>query len=459
LTNTGLVDVTEDHSLLDVNLNEIKPVDIFENQELFHKYPVINWVDLTEIPVNIIRTFNNLLLNNSNVIKTQFKILASYYYLLGIYNKKTVSISIEDTNVIVLQFNNNNNKVNVNVTLLYENYSGYVYDIETEDGTFGAGIGELVIKNTDSCYVIFPESVDADGKLTNLFKTAEHAAKEISKTFKKPIELEFEKFMYPLILVAKKRYMYIEWTKPEHHNEEIEAKGVELVRRDNCPYVKETLDAILKEIFFENNLKKGLKQAELHVDNLLTGKVQINKLILSKNLKDSYKNYEKIPTSDGNYKWIHTKQITERDQFTGKMVKTSQFEKIEEMPTMAHVALVEKMRLRDPNSAPKPGDRVPFVYIDIGDPKALSWKKTEDPQYVIENNIPIDYLYYLEHQLKSPIETIFNIIIGIEKCKEIFNRNSFIEAKKKEKQNISDAKRKAEGNSDIRNFFKVKIDI
>jgi DNA polymerase elongation subunit (family B) len=115
----------------------------------------------------------------------------------------------------------------------------------------------MIVKNTDSCYVIFPQPVDSDGTLTTLFKVAENAAKKISETFKKPIELEFEKFMYPLILVAKKRYMYLEWTDPKKHNGEIEAKGVELVRRDNCPYVKETLDAVLTPIMFENNVTKG----------------------------------------------------------------------------------------------------------------------------------------------------------------------------------------------------------
>ena len=42
---------------------------------------------------------------------------------------------------------------------------------------------EIVYGDTDSCYVIFPESVDDDGTLTTLFKKAEHAAAEISKTF------------------------------------------------------------------------------------------------------------------------------------------------------------------------------------------------------------------------------------------------------------------------------------
>ena len=111
------------------------------------------------------------------------------------------------------------------------------------------------------------------------------------------------------------------------------------------------------------------------------------------------------------------------------------------------------MKLRDPNSAPKPGDRVPFVYVDIGDPKALSWKKVEDPDYVEENNIPIDTLYYLEHQLKNPLKTIFDILLGELKCNEMFNRKSLLNAKRREKISIGEAKRVKENNKDIRQFF------
>ena len=86
----------------------------------------------------------------------------------------------------------------------------------------------------------------------------------------------------------------------------------------------------------------------------------------------------------------------------------------------------------------------------------MSWKKTEDPDYVIKNNIPIDTLYYLDHQLKNPLKTIFDILLGELKCEEMFNRPSLIKAKQREKVSIGEAKRKKEGNKDIRGFFTLK---
>ncbi len=435
ITITGVVDVTEDHSLLDSFKKEIKPSELHIGETLLSSYPFMIDTILTSKEKYFLGYLKSV---NETTMTFDNKLEASRYYLLGKSINYDVIIDCY-LECITLKFYKYIGMESYFVTDIIPMgiISDYVYDIETETGNFQAGVGQIIVKNTDSCYVIFPEPPDADGSLTTLFKKAEEAADYISLTFKKPIQLEFEKFMYPLILVAKKRYMYIEWTDPKKGDTSISAKGVELVRRDNCPYVKETLDAVLSPIMFKNNLEIGKHQAEIHIDRLLNGEVPIKKLILSKNLRNDYKGYQKKYLQDGNYQWIHTK---------GDIVT-------EKCPTMAHVALVEKMRKRDPNSAPKPGDRVPFVYIDIGNPKALSWEKTEDPEYVIENNVKIDTLYYLEHQLKNPLKTIFDILLGELKCEEMFNRPSLIKAKQREKISIGEAKRVKEKNKDIRSFF------
>ena len=419
ITPTGIVDVTEDHSLLNTELQEIKPQDLESDVLLFHSFPEIP-EENTKSPDFFDALFDGLFCYDP--FETTSKIEIQQRYIQARSKGYGVEILYYIKNNITFyhlklykkfqdEVNDNGNYVKRVIRLSCT--SDFVYDLETTDGTFQAGIGQIIVKNTDSCYVIFPEGPDSDGTLTTLFKKAEHAAAEISKTFKKPIELEFEKFMYPLILVAKKRYMYVEWTDPKKHNGEIEAKGVELVRRDNCPYVKETLDAVLSPIMFKNNLVLGQEQAEYHIDQLLEGRVPIKKLIISKNLRNDYKNPKAI----------------------------------------AHYQLVEKMKLRDPNGAPKPGDRVPFVYVNIHDPKALSVEKVEDPEYAEANNVAIDTLYYLEHQLKNPLKTIFDILLGETKCEAMFNRPSLIKAKKEEQSDIHEAKRIKSNIHDIRKFF------
>lgn len=103
----------------------------------------------------------------------------------------------------------------------------------------------------------------------------------------------------------------------------------------------------------------------------------------------------------------------------------------------AHVELAERMKLRDAGtlrfnssplllvilssdaptfifnlgSAPALGDRVAYVIIKGGKGVA-AYDKSEDPLYVLENNIPIDTKYYLDNQLSKPLLRIFEPILG-----------------------------------------------
>lgn len=90
----------------------------------------------------------------------------------------------------------------------------------------------------------------------------------------------------------------------------------------------------------------------------------------------------------------------------------------------AHVVLANKMMKRDAGTAPKLGDRVPYVIISAakGTP---AYAKAEDPIYVLENNIPIDYLYYLENQLSKPLTRIFEPILG-DKTESVLLRKFII---------------------------------
>ena len=85
----------------------------------------------------------------------------------------------------------------------------------------------------------------------------------------------------------------------------------------------------------------------------------------------------------------------------------------------AHVELAERMRKRDAGSAPTMGDRVAYVIIQ-GSKGAAAYEKSEDPIFVLENSIPIDTTYYLEQQLKNPLMSIFEPMLGESKAKSLF---------------------------------------
>lgn len=94
-----------------------------------------------------------------------------------------------------------------------------------------------------------------------------------------------------------------------------------------------------------------------------------------------------------------------------QLIVTKELTKTDYAARQAHVELAAKMKKRDPGTAPKLGDRVPYIFTSAakGTPAYL---KAEDPIYVLENNIPIDTNYYLENQLSKPLIRIFEPILG-----------------------------------------------
>ena len=101
-----------------------------------------------------------------------------------------------------------------------------------------------------------------------------------------------------------------------------------------------------------------------------------------------------------------------------KLVITKALAKADYTAKQAHVELAERMKKRDAGSAPTLGDRVAYVIIK-GSAGAKNFERSEDPIYVLENNIPIDTKYYLDNQLAKPLGRIFEPILGETKANSL----------------------------------------
>lgn len=83
-------------------------------------------------------------------------------------------------------------------------------------------------------------------------------AEEISQLFPAPIRLKFEKVYQPCVLVTKKRYTGFCY-KSENDtpvlrvvrgmNCSVEGKGIEMIRSDQCAYVKWVSEEVLRRVF------------------------------------------------------------------------------------------------------------------------------------------------------------------------------------------------------------------
>ncbi|KAI0295971.1 hypothetical protein BC826DRAFT_1006478 [Russula brevipes] len=159
------------------------------------------------------------------------------------------------------------------------------------------------------------------------------------------------------------------WTKPEKYDK-MDSKGIETVRRDNCRLVSTVIQTCLHKMLIDRDVKGAEDYTKRIISDLLQNKVDMSQLVITKALA--------------------------KTDYTGKQ---------------AHVELAERMKQRDAGSAPALGDRVAYVIVK-GIKGAAAYEKSEDPIYVLENNIPIDTKYYLENQLSKPLLRIFEPILG-----------------------------------------------
>jgi DNA polymerase delta subunit 1 len=224
---------------------------------------------------------------------------------------------------------------------------------------------DVIYGDTDSVMVLF--GVEDTAKAMDLGR---EAAEEVSATFIKPIKLEFEKVYNPYLLINKKRYAGLLWSKPEKWDK-IDTKGIETVRRDNCLLVRNVVSHCLDQILVQRDPTGAAEYVKSTIADLLQNKLDLSLLVISKGLTQDADDYEN---------------------------------------KAAHVELAKKMKKRDPATAPTVGDRVPYVIIKAAK-GAKAYEKAEDPIYALRNNLPIDSQHYLDHHLAQPLMRLFEPIL------------------------------------------------
>ena len=232
--------------------------------------------------------------------------------------------------------------------------------------------------DTDSVMVEF----DVQGRkgqdaIDYSWEQGELAAEQCTKLFKAPNDLELEKVYCPYFLYSKKRYAAKMFEKNKEGKvafKKIDVKGLQVVRRDSCPFVRGILKNLMEMMLESSDPRPVIDAARTAARELMTGAVPLEKLLMSKQLAADYK------------------------------VK------------MAHVEVRDKIRARAPGSEPQQGDRVSFVIVK-GPGKM--YEKAEDPAWVREKNIPLDYQYYFTNQFKKPVQDLLEPLVSAD---QIFDR-------------------------------------
>ena len=235
---------------------------------------------------------------------------------------------------------------------------------------------EYIYGDTDSVFFTF-NLVTSDGipiRGKDALEITIEFAKEVgnlaTKFLKSPHAWVYEKTLMPFCLLSKKRYIGMLYEdKPEKPKRK--SMGIVLKRRDNAPIVKDIYGGVIDILMKEQNVETAIKFLKTSLQNLVDEKVPMDKLIISKSLRSGYKNPAQI----------------------------------------AHKVLADRMGKRDPGNKPSIGDRIPFVYIQNPDKKALQGDRIEHPDYIIANKIKPNYAFYITNQIMKPIQQVFALVL------------------------------------------------
>ena len=236
--------------------------------------------------------------------------------------------------------------------------------------------GEYIYGDTDSVFFTL-NLCDLDGNeiighkaLEITIELAPKVGELATMMLKNPHDLEYEKTFLPFCLLSKKRYVGILYEDNPNKGKR-KSMGIVLKRRDNAGIVKDIYGGVIDILMKDKSIPKAVDFVKNSLQEVIDKKYPQQKFIITKSLRSFYKNPMQI----------------------------------------AHNVLAQRIGDRDPGNKPKPGDRIPFVYIKNSDKKALQGDKIELPTFVNANNIPMDYGFYITNQIMKPVQQVFALVL------------------------------------------------
>ena len=201
----------------------------------------------------------------------------------------------------------------------------------------------------------------------------------ICKLLPDPQKQAYEKVLYPFIIITKKRYVgYLYETDPHKYYQK--SMGIVLKRRDNAPIVKVVVGGIINEIMSKKSSKGAIEYTKKTLNQILMNKYPIDKFIITKTLREKYADRTRI----------------------------------------VQAVLADRIGERDAGNKPMPNDRVPYAYIQVDHEVAIQGDRVEHPDYIIKNNLKLDYLFYITNQIMKPSIQFLELLV--DKPEKIFDQ-------------------------------------
>ncbi|ARF09278.1 DNA polymerase family B elongation subunit [Catovirus CTV1] len=386
LTTNSIVEVTCDHSLIDENGNYIMPKDCVIGKGLMQSYPHTNKLKYND-------KYDKSIFTNKN-----YKECMKYYH----YNKSHgFNITIDENNGIITLKRTKDNINNINkIVKIFDlgdiSTDRYVYDLETEHGRFHAGVGELIVTNTDSTFFKPQITNNKTGEIRKDFWSREcciqlgiWASITICILLNGPMQMAYEKVLHPFIILTKKRYVGNLY-ESDPNKFYTKSMGIVLKRRDNAPIVKVVVGGIVDQILNKQSSKGAVDFTKKVLKDILSSKYSIDKYIITKTLRGPGLNF--------NERMLESKKEKGERYYADRN-------------TIVHAVLADRIADRDYGNRPQSNDRIEYVYRVVKGDVELQGDRVETPEFIKENNLSIDHLFYITNQIMKPSIQFLELLI------------------------------------------------
>ena len=193
--------------------------------------------------------------------------------------------------------------------------------------------------------------------------TTASCARSTARQHRSALELEFEKVLFPLVCYSKKRYAYLKHVELGRPGA-IGAMGLQLVRRDLCSLSTSLMWRTIEAVLRDSDPARARALVVDALEQLCQRQVPIHELSCSKTLRSGGSAAARCPRTP--------------------------------TPPRAYDAWAGRTGRGRPRRLP---DRQPD--------KRLHSERRDDPAYVEEHGVPIDYVATVQRQLRTLVCSLF----------------------------------------------------
>lgn len=251
---------------------------------------------------------------------------------------------------------------------ILEQSERYVYDLTTKNHHFQAGIGGIIVHNTDSVMVRRIKPLSEEEKL-NFEKVGKDLLARLNKeNFGGHIGMAMDGCFRSFFTLEKKMYSFCSWDPKDPlgiNPDKWKSKGMVTARRDSCKMMRRLYKRLSIMITTLKPVEEIVVVLFNEIERLLSGELDIEEMITIKGVSSDYK----VPSNP---------------------------------------LAIYSRHLADIGMNIKPGDRVPYV-IKMNPKGKKQGDFYEDPELFLREKMEYNRMMYLESQFAGKLDKLMHV--------------------------------------------------